>query len=184
MTNNPERLMRQRRAAPHDPEIVKRKSMFDAMNASSAETMAGCRAFELPDSALPDELRVRGYDVTEIGDGERILPTAIVEKFVARADGEFEPLTEGSTRPIASTVTHAGIWWWVNLGAFQSFIIFLPTRGMFSQPLGGLFFVVETLDYFRLAIRPENINHPAKSGIFPHHESGPILGHPPNMPSD
>jgi hypothetical protein len=63
----------------------------------------------VPGSTLPDELRKAGYDVTEVGEGERILPTAIVEKFVARADGEFEPLTEGSTRPIASTVTHAGI---------------------------------------------------------------------------
>lgn len=44
-----------------------------------------------------------------IGEGERILPTAIVERFVLRADGELEPLIAGSTRPIASTVTHAGI---------------------------------------------------------------------------
>jgi hypothetical protein len=64
----------------------------------------------LPGSTLPADLCNAGYDFTEIGEGERILPTAIVEKFVARADGEFEPLTEGSTRPIASTVTHAGIW--------------------------------------------------------------------------
>jgi hypothetical protein len=47
--------------------------------------------------------------VTEIGEGERILPTAIVERFVCRADGALEALTEGSTRPIASTVAHAGI---------------------------------------------------------------------------
>ena len=58
---------------------------------------------------LPAELRQAGYDVTEMGGGERILAAAIVERFVARADGEFEPLTEGSTRPIASTVAHAGI---------------------------------------------------------------------------
>jgi hypothetical protein len=63
----------------------------------------------LPGSTLPDELRKTGYDVTEIGEGERILPTAIVERFVLRADGELEPLIAGSTRPIASTVTHAGI---------------------------------------------------------------------------
>jgi hypothetical protein len=35
--------------------------------------------------------------------------SAIVERFTLRADGEFEPLVEGSTKPIASTVTHAGI---------------------------------------------------------------------------
>jgi hypothetical protein len=58
---------------------------------------------------LPAELRQAGYDVTEMGEGERILATAIVERFVARADGEFEQLTEGSTNPIALTVTHGGI---------------------------------------------------------------------------
>jgi hypothetical protein len=50
-----------------------------------------------------------GYDVTEMGEGERILPAAIVERFVMRADGELEALTPGSTRPVTSTVTHAGI---------------------------------------------------------------------------
>jgi hypothetical protein len=30
----------------------------------------------LPGSTLPDELRKAGYDVTGIGSGERILPTA------------------------------------------------------------------------------------------------------------
>jgi hypothetical protein len=49
------------------------------------------------------------YDVSEIGETQRILPTAIVERFVAGAGGELVPLTPGSTRPIASTVTHAGI---------------------------------------------------------------------------
>ena len=54
-------------------------------------------------------MRKIGYDVSEIGEGERILPTAIVEKFVTGAHVDLEPLTEGSTRPVASTVTHAGI---------------------------------------------------------------------------
>jgi hypothetical protein len=43
----------------------------------------------LPDSALPEELRKRGYVVTEIGEGERILPTAITQQFTLRADGEL-----------------------------------------------------------------------------------------------
>jgi hypothetical protein len=60
-------------------------------------------------SNLPDDLRGLGYDVRKIGDGERILPHAITEGFVRRADGELEPLTANSTKPIASTVTHAGI---------------------------------------------------------------------------
>jgi hypothetical protein len=42
-----------------------------------------------------------------LGDGERILATAITEQFTLNAG--FEPLTQGSTKPIASTVTHAGI---------------------------------------------------------------------------
>jgi hypothetical protein len=29
---------------------------------------------------LPDVLRKLGYDVTEMGEGERIVPTAIIEK--------------------------------------------------------------------------------------------------------
>jgi len=33
---------------------------------------------------------------------------------------------------------------------------------MFGDPLGGLLFGGETLDYFRLAIGPKNIDHPAK----------------------
>jgi hypothetical protein len=31
---------------------------------------------------------------------------------------------------------------------------------VFIDPLGGLFFGSKTLDYFRLAIWPENIDHP------------------------
>ena len=63
----------------------------------------------LPGSTLPDELRKAGYDVRDLGDGERILATAIVERFTTRGDGELEPLVEGSTKPISLTQTHAGI---------------------------------------------------------------------------
>ena len=53
---------------------------------------------------------------------------------------------------------------------------------MFGDPLGGLLFGDETLDYFRLAIGPKNIDHPAKSGItFSRHESGSVFGHLANM---
>jgi hypothetical protein len=34
----------------------------------------------------PAELRALGYDLNEIGEGERILPTTIIEKFVAGAN--------------------------------------------------------------------------------------------------
>jgi hypothetical protein len=54
-------------------------------------------------------LRAIGYDVAEIGEGERILPAAISEKFAVNADGELEPLMAGSTRAASSTVTHGGI---------------------------------------------------------------------------
>jgi len=57
----------------------------------------------------------------------------------------------------------------------------MPSLRVFIDPLGGLFFGGKTLDYFRLAIWPENIDHPAKSGIFSRHENGPVFGHPANM---
>jgi hypothetical protein len=63
----------------------------------------------LPGSTLPDDLRVLGHRVREAGEGERILSTAITEQFTRRADGELEPLTEGSTKPTTTRVTHAGI---------------------------------------------------------------------------
>jgi hypothetical protein len=62
----------------------------------------------LPGSSLPDELRKAGYIVTEAGEGERILHSAIVERFTTGADGALEPLIAGSTRPIALVATHAG----------------------------------------------------------------------------
>jgi len=63
----------------------------------------------LPESSLPSDLRAAGHDVREAGEGERILPLAIVQRSVRRADGELEPATVGSTRPVAETRTHAGI---------------------------------------------------------------------------
>jgi hypothetical protein len=45
----------------------------------------------------------------EIDDRERILPAAIIERFTLTADGEFEALVEGSTKPVAQTQRHAGI---------------------------------------------------------------------------
>jgi hypothetical protein len=61
------------------------------------------------DQALPDQLRDAGYDVTDIGEGERILPTAIIERFCMRSDGALELLTPGSTPAVAQIVPHAGI---------------------------------------------------------------------------
>jgi hypothetical protein len=112
------RMVRQFINAPPNVEIDERKNRFEGLNEfiqargawvtslpGAAEVTLEC----LPDSRVPDELRKLGYDVREIGVGERILPHQIVERFVRRADGELEPLTEGSTKPIAETRTHAGV---------------------------------------------------------------------------
>jgi hypothetical protein len=64
----------------------------------------------LPNSTLPAAVVEQfGYAVTEIGETERILPVEIIERFARRADGELEPLVEGTTRPVALSVAHAGI---------------------------------------------------------------------------
>jgi hypothetical protein len=108
---------RVRRANP-DQQLADRKKLFQGINAYVTErggwlvSVPGAPEVTmecLPDSALPNDLRALGYDVREIGDGERILPHRIVERFTRRADGELEPVTEGSTKPIAETRTHAGI---------------------------------------------------------------------------
>ncbi len=38
---------------------------------------------------------------------ERILPHAIRQKFTVGADGELEPFTEGSSKPMSAVVTNA-----------------------------------------------------------------------------
>jgi hypothetical protein len=58
---------------------------------------------------LPVELQAQGCDLVVVGEGERILSTAIIERFCTGANGELELLTPGSTRPVAQVVTHAGI---------------------------------------------------------------------------
>lgn len=60
-------------------------------------------------STLPEDLLRLGYAVKYARRGERILAGSIVEKFVRGARGDLEPLTAGSTKPIAETRTHAGI---------------------------------------------------------------------------
>jgi hypothetical protein len=63
----------------------------------------------LPGSTLPAELGTLGYDVRDLEEGERILAAAITEQFTLNAAGEFEALVEGSTKPVAQTMRHAGI---------------------------------------------------------------------------
>jgi hypothetical protein len=40
-----------------------------------------------------------------------------------------------------------------------------------SNPLNRVIFRNKALDYFRFAIGPQNIDTPARAGIFPRHES-------------
>jgi hypothetical protein len=48
---------------------------------------------------------------------------------------------------------HEGVW-----GVCRSFIISLPTLRVLSNPFNRVMFRIKTLDYFRLTIRPENID--------------------------
>ena len=57
----------------------------------------------------PSELRQLGYDVINIGEGQRILAHAIEQKLTLTSSGAYEMLTEGSTMPVAQIRTHAGI---------------------------------------------------------------------------
>ncbi len=63
----------------------------------------------LPSSTLPSCLAALGYEVIPTGEGQRMLATAITERFTRTSSGAFEPMTENSTKPVAATVTHAGI---------------------------------------------------------------------------
>jgi hypothetical protein len=42
-------------------------------------------------STLPEELRQLGHDVQEVGEGERILSAAIVERFTRNVVGGLDP---------------------------------------------------------------------------------------------
>ncbi|WP_315806583.1 MULTISPECIES: hypothetical protein [unclassified Bradyrhizobium] len=63
----------------------------------------------LPWSPVPERLGDLGYHLRPDGDGERILPIAIVERFGRAADGTLVPITVGSTLPAVHEVAHAGI---------------------------------------------------------------------------
>ncbi|NPU12049.1 hypothetical protein HL666_14855 [Bradyrhizobium sp. 83002] len=63
----------------------------------------------LPEMSLASELRDAGYELTPAGEGERIIPSRIVQKLAMRSDGTYEQLAAGSTRPVALTAIHSGI---------------------------------------------------------------------------
>jgi len=62
-------------------------------------------------SPLPEELRQQGHDIrpADPAQGERILAGTIVEKLTLTSCGVFEPLTKGSTKPVAEVRRHDGI---------------------------------------------------------------------------
>ncbi|MBR1298543.1 hypothetical protein [Bradyrhizobium sp. AUGA SZCCT0042] len=111
-------LARKLWAQPRQPEVDKLKEQFEALNAYVTERAGwmtsipgdpDMRFESLPGSTLPDELRAAGYEVTEIGTTQRILPHAVEQRFVVGAGGELELATAGSTRPISHVVSHAGV---------------------------------------------------------------------------
>jgi hypothetical protein len=50
-----------------------------------------------------------GYIVEPIGPTQRILPHAIVEKFETSSSGALVTAVEGSTKPVTTRITHAGL---------------------------------------------------------------------------
>jgi len=58
---------------------------------------------------LPDQLNALGYDVVKTGESQRILAHAVSQKFTLCADGELEPFTEGSSKPVTIVTTRAGV---------------------------------------------------------------------------
>jgi hypothetical protein len=136
MTKNPEAMLQQFRSKPRNADLDERKKEFDLLNVYVTHrggwivSTPGSRKIVLEtllSSTLPQELRdglsvkwrssdgsmcrlsLPPLDVHEEGEGQRILAGSIVENFARRADGELQPLVEGSTAPIAETRTHAGI---------------------------------------------------------------------------
>ena len=103
---------------PPGSEIETRKTKFAKLNAfvtarggwvTSVPGAAEVLVEVLPGSTLPDELRGAGYAIVPAGEGERILPAAIVQEFILSSSGAYELATEGGTEPIAHTVRHAGL---------------------------------------------------------------------------
>jgi hypothetical protein len=100
------------------PEIETPKEKFDKLNRAVIAlggwvvSIPGDRTIVvecLPGSNVPHRLRGAGYDLTEIEGGERIIAGAITERLELSSSGAFVPATEGSTKPIATTVVHSGI---------------------------------------------------------------------------
>jgi hypothetical protein len=63
----------------------------------------------MPGSTLPDELLAAGYDVQEIGEGQRILPTAIVQRFHQECGRHAGPVDRGLDAADRRDADDAGI---------------------------------------------------------------------------
>jgi hypothetical protein len=130
MKKDPRLLARQLYSAPRDPAVDKLHKRHNDLNAfisarngfvTSVPGSQEIRFDAIHGSTLPEELRALGWGVAKTGESQRILAGALIERFVAKANGEYELLTEPSTKPIARTVTHAGI------VAVEQFEIFEPS---------------------------------------------------------
>jgi hypothetical protein len=74
---------------------------------------------------------------------------------------------------------------WQALVVWSGLSFVLPGHAltvlMVSNPLKRVIFRNKSFDCFRFAIGPQNIDTPARPGIFPRHKSWSLLGHPSNM---
>ena len=103
---------------PPGSEIETRKAKFDKLNKfvthrcgwlTSVPGAAEVIVEVLPGSGLPAELKAAGYSLVPDGEGERILPAAIVQEFTLTSSGAYELATAESTKPVAQVLRHAGI---------------------------------------------------------------------------
>jgi hypothetical protein len=67
------------------------------------------------------------------------------------------------------------------LSRLRRCIAVTPVLRVLSNPLDRIMFRYEALDDFCFAIGPQNIDPPARPGIFPRHKSWLLLGHPSIM---
>jgi hypothetical protein len=103
---------------PLKPEVADRKERFAALNAYITKAGGWLTSipgdpemwFEaLPDSGLPAALQSMGYIVERTGETQRILPSAITERFEISSSGALVTAVEGSTQAVTTRVTHAGL---------------------------------------------------------------------------
>jgi hypothetical protein len=101
-----------------DRDLEDRKQTFAALNdfvsarqgwLTSVPGDIDIRLEAVPDATLPVALRGLGYIVEPIGRTQRILPHAIIESLVTTSSGALAAATEGSTRPVTTRITHAGL---------------------------------------------------------------------------